>query len=427
MAKKNFEKIYKERIERLTKAYQCKTPDRVPISISSSHFTARYAGLTFHEYCYDFEKNKKAVLKFASDFDVDSIDRGLPAQGSIYFVLALSKDHPDIAPFLRFWSGPMHDILQDKYGKWPGRELPLDSHFQFTIPQDEEFMSVEDYEKLIKDPIDFLNGTILPRFSKNLEKPASAKAYGTLMKIGMEICREQAYNEQLKFELKKLGFGSPFPRVGHYYSPLDFIADHLRGIAPLIKDLYRIPKTVKQAIDALAPLITQWALTSSKIPEELKTTDSPMATAFATTHLNAMLPPKLFEEFYWDPFKKIINELIKVGVRPSAFLEGDFTPFLEYLLELPKGQFIARFERLTPDIRAAREVLGDHMCIVGGLPTSLILTGTPAKVEEYVKKLLEDVKDPGGFILSSGVGIPPDSKPEALRAAIEAVQKYGWY
>ena len=427
VVQKHFDEIYRERMERLTKAYQCKTPDRVPISISSSHFTARHAGLTFQEYCYDFDKNKKAVLKFANDFDVDSISGGLPAQGSIYFVLALSKDHPDIAPFLRFWSGPMHDILQDKYGKWPSRELPPDSHFQFIIPSGEEFMRVEDYEKLIGDPIDFLNGTILPRFSKNLEKPASAKAYGTLIKIGMEICREQAYDEQLKLELRKLGFGSPFTRVGHYYSPLDFIGDHLRGITGIIKDLYHIPKTVKQAIEVLTPLITEWALTSSKMSEASKTTDLSMASAFATTHLNAMLPPKLFEEFYWEPFKKIINDLIKAGVRPSALLEGDFTPFLKYLLELPKGQFIARFERLTPDIREAREVLGDHMCIVGGLPTSLLLTGTPTEVKEYVKKLLEDVKEPGGFILSSGVDIPPDSKPGNLRAAIEAVKKYGWY
>ncbi|MEM2703477.1 MAG: hypothetical protein QXR45_09980, partial [Candidatus Bathyarchaeia archaeon] len=177
--KKDFEELYRERIERLVKAYLCKTPDRVPISISSSHFVARYAGLTFHEYCYDFNKNMKAALKFAKNFDADSIDVGLPRQGSIYFVLAFFKDHPDIAPYLRNWSGPMHDILADKYGRWPGRELPSDYHFQFIFPTEEEFMKVEDYEKLIRDPISFLNETIFPRFSKNLEKPASAKAYGT--------------------------------------------------------------------------------------------------------------------------------------------------------------------------------------------------------------------------------------------------------
>ncbi len=67
------------------------------------------------------------------------------------------------------------------------------------------------------------------------------------------------------------------------------------------------------------------------------------------------------------------------------------------------------------------------MCIVGGLPTSLFLTATPVEAEEYVKKLLEDVKEPGGFVLSSGVALPPNAKPENLKAIIEAVKKHGWY
>jgi uroporphyrinogen-III decarboxylase len=424
---KDFEEVYRERIERLVKAYQCKTPDRVPISLSANHFAARYAGLTFHEYCYDLSKNMKAALKFAKDFDADSIDVGLPRQGSIYFVLALFKDHPDIAPFLRNWSGPMHDILADRYGRWPGRELPPDYHFQFIFPTEDGFMKTEDYEKFIRDPISFLNETIFPRFSKNLEKPDSAKAYGTWIKIGMQIHREQAYNRQLARKLRKLGFGSPFAHVGYFYPPLDFIGDHLRGLIGIIKDLYLIPETVRKAVDAITPLITELALQTSKPPEELRTADSPLVTAWSTTHLNSMLRHELFEEFYWEPFKKVINELIKENVKPSVLFEGDFTPFLEYLLELPKGQFIALFEKLTPDIRKAREVLGDHVCIVGGLPPLLFLAGTPSKVEEYVKNLLEDVKEPGGFVLSNNVELPPDSRPENIKAAIEAVKKYGWY
>lgn len=430
MAEKKYpEEIYRERMERIVKTYQCKTPDRVPISVSASHFMARYAGITFHEHCYDFEKNKMAVLKFAKAFDVDLTGWGLPRLGSIYLVMALSKDQPDVAPRLRFCSGPVHDILQDKYSKWPGRELSQDSHFQFTIPRGEEFMSVEEYSKLIEDPLDFLNGTILPRMCRNLEKPASAKAYGTLIKLGMELSREQAYMAQLSLELRKLG-GYPLIPSGNYYAPLDFIGDLLRNPVGVMIDLYRIPETVKQAVEVLTPIITKWALLSSKMSKDisgLKATGSPILTAWAALHLDDMLPPKLFEEFYWEPLKKIINELIKAGVRPSAFFEGDFTPFLEYLLELPKGKFIARFEKLTPDIRKAREVLWDHTCIVGGLPTSLFLTVTPVEVEEYIKKLLEDVKEPGGFVLSSGVELPPDAKPENLKATIEAVKKHGWY
>jgi uroporphyrinogen-III decarboxylase len=55
------------------------------------------------------------------------------------------------------------------------------------------------------------------------------------------------------------------------------------------------------------------------------------------------------------------------------------------------------------------------------------MAGTPAKVDEYIKELLVDLKPGGGFIMSPDVSIPYTTKPENVKALGDAVKKYGVY
>jgi uroporphyrinogen-III decarboxylase len=65
---------------------------------------------------------------------------------------------------------------------------------------------------------------------------------------------------------------------------------------------------------------------------------------------------------------------------------------------------------------------------MGGPPASLLIGGTPTKVWEYMKSLLDDLKPGGGFVVNPAVsGIPDDAKPENVRAMTDAVLKYGVY
>ncbi|MDI3497624.1 uroporphyrinogen decarboxylase family protein, partial [Archaeoglobus sp.] len=91
-----------------------------------------------------------------------------------------------------------------------------------------------------------------------------------------------------------------------------------------------------------------------------------------------------------------------------------------------KKKVVGVFEKTDP--RKVREVLGDHVILVSGPPNSLLIGGTPQKVEEYMKSLLEDCKE-GGMMVYPGVdgGISRDARPENVKAVIEAVKKYGRY
>ena len=116
--------------------------------------------------------------------------------------------------------------------------------------------------------------------------------------------------------------------------------------------------------------------------------------------------------------------LIERGATPCMFFEGNFTGRLEYLLEFPKGKMLARLD--TTDIYRAKEVLKDHVCIQGNVPSSLLQAGTVDDVKSYCKKLIDTVGKGGGFILSPRSSTD-EVNPANLRAMIDFTQEYGVY
>ena len=76
--------------------------------------------------------------------------------------------------------------------------------------------------------------------------------------------------------------------------------------------------------------------------------------------------------------------------------------------------------------RTEIQILGSKFCIQGNVPSSLIVTGTPADVKERCRKLIEDCGEGGGYILGPGC-IPDKPKLENVRAMMAAAKEYGIY
>ena len=87
-----------------------------------------------------------------------------------------------------------------------------------------------------------------------------------------------------------------------------------------------------------------------------------------------------FERFYWPQYKALIEGLADAGIRPTVGYEGRWDQRLHYLTELPKGKHAGWFDRT--DIFKAKEVVGDIMCICGGMPDSLLQGGAPEQVRD---------------------------------------------
>ena len=73
--------------------------------------------------------------------------------------------------------------------------------------------------------------------------------------------------------------------------------------------------------------------------------------------------------------------------------------------------------------KIAREILGDHMCILGDVPPQLLAFGKPEEVREYVHGLCRDI-GPTGYIVASGCDIPTNARPENVKAMCDAANSY---
>ena len=106
------------------------------------------------------------------------------------------------------------------------------------------------------------------------------------------------------------------------------------------------------------------------------------------------------------------------------FTEGSYTSRLERLRDVPKGKVLYHFE--TVDMNKAKEVLGDVACISGNVPVSLLTTGSPQRVKDYCKMLIDVVGKGGGLIMDASATIG-EAKPENIKAMMEFTKEYGVY
>jgi uroporphyrinogen-III decarboxylase len=74
----------------------------------------------------------------------------------------------------------------------------------------------------------------------------------------------------------------------------------------------------------------------------------------------------------------------------------------------------------------AKKILGNVSCIVGNVPSSIVMTGTAAQVKNNCRKLIEDCAPGGGYILAGGASIDKGEVAN-LKAMMEAAYEYGIY
>jgi len=404
---KSAQELAKERLARIEAAINLQEPDRVPLSGIGGDIIPAYAGITQQEYCYDYDKAIKAIEKYLKDFPFDWPSAMIPGLAGRIFSVAFSE-FQETAPFVTSITGPMHNVLGDKYYRFPGNEIDENCSPQFIGGT---FMEPDEYDLLIENPVKFIAETVLPRVCQNLAHPR--QAMNTWVKLGMEFNRFSFAAREIGKVYAQLGYPS-IPQ-GQSYAPLDIIGDFLRNIDGVVLDIHRYPEKVKAAAQALVEPIVNHSLSFKKRGAKL---------AFIPLHLNEYLSPKLYKEFYWPTLKEVIIKLFEEGIKSYVFFEGYHDVHLETILELPKGWGIAYFEKT--DIVKAKKILKGHTCVMGGIPISLLVGGTPAKIKEYIKNLLEEAKAGGGLILAPSIGTAPADTPlENLSALIEAVEKYG--
>ncbi len=412
---KSPEELYKEREKRVNDAIQLKVPDRVPFFPITELYAAKHTGMTLEEAFYNADKWFAAMKKTVIDLE------------------------PDIFwPFGIFTSGQAYEAVDFKQIKWPGHGVSPNHTFQYV---EGEYMKADEYDAFLNDLSDFTIRTYLPRVCGTLEPlktlpplnimlfgyfglpaatalivPEVVDAFKSLYQAGIEAKKwNDAYDAFVK-ETEALGF--PASAAGAALAPFDVISDLLRGMRGTMLDMYRQPDKLLEALERIMQTQSQFAVSGAKA--------SGNPRVFIPLHRGAdgFLSLEQFKTFYWPTLKRLILALIDEGLTPCPFWEGCYNTRLECLAELPKGKVLGCFD--TTDLKRAKEILGDTMCIAGNMPVALLQVGTPQQIKDYAKNLINVVGKGGGFIMSSRA-VMGGCEPALVKVWADFTREYGVY
>jgi uroporphyrinogen-III decarboxylase len=411
------------REKRLDDALNLRKPDRVPVAPLVVHYyPTRIKGISNKEAMYETEKTTKAWEEAAIQHNWDVA-----------------------VPFGALRPARPLEILGLKQFKWPGGGLRDNQPFQWV---EDEYVRAEEYDEMLTDPNGFAVKKLWPRISDTLgpvsglaemptppllflsnayslpefmgdvlSQPSMTELLKKMLALAEAHSREKALRIRYTREMMALGFPVSYGAIT--FPAFDWIADTLRGMKGSMLDMYRVPEKLLAAVDLFTPLTIGGCLMAAE--------EAQNKGVFIPMHRGAagFMSNKQFAKFYWPCFKALLLGLIDAGLTPMPLFEGDYTPRLEFLQELPPKKILGHFDQV--DRKKAKKLIGDTMCFWGNVPASLMCTGTPKQIKDDVKELIDIFGDNGGLIIDCSMGIPDEAKPENVQALTEVVQEYRVY
>lgn len=290
----------------------------------------------------------------------------------------------------------------------PGYHLGDDELWQL---EEQEIMRVEDYDFIIQNG---WTAYIQMAYARLVEKgmPVPVEQFGK--RLGEAFTREM--KDMDAWEAMGVptlyGFGPFIPLEGFRFT---------RSFEALIADLFRRPEKFMAAVEAC--LDEQIPLGIKNFNEVRRQKRWGYFSLQIGQTTGCMLSPRQFNKFFWPYEKRLIHALVEAEITPWLHCDSNWTPYLEYFLELPRGSVVLDLDGMT-DIWKAKQVLKNHMCVAGDVPAALLKLGTPEEVTAYCRKLIDIVGDGDGFILSSGCSVPVDARLENVRAMVDTAKNY---
>ncbi len=128
-----------------------------------------------------------------------------------------------------------------------------------------------------------------------------------------------------------------------------------------------------------------------------------------------------WEEFGFIHTKELVKNLKKTKVKIFLHVCGNVIDRVDSFAELGVDG-ISVDEKV--DLAEARKIVGNKVCLIGNVSPTNIATKTPEEIREETKACIEKAGKEGAFILSGGCQIPPEGKPENIRAMVEVAHNY---
>jgi len=344
--------------ERVWAAINLKECDRVPAGLPLTWFAARHAGLTMAEFSNNCEANARAAVKTYQDL------------GGF-----------DLIPMLGFSPVLMGAMMPMKQ-KFPGKELPPDSIIQY---HEQEIMKPDEYDIVIGKGWRYYEAEyIIPRTHPEFTGPSGERKLRNKQKEAEKAAAKAlpSFSEAVTFD-------------GVMALPPFETLSMARSFSPFLLDLYRRPDRVIAVMDVMMVEIID-ALSS-----RLKASKKPFGNCAISRSASTFISPAQFQRFVFPYVKQLADLYMSHDLTMVFHLDQAWLKFLPLFRELPEGKYVLELDGAT-DIFEAKKIVGDRMCLMGDVPARLFKLGTKHEVEQYCRKLIDNVGRGSGFILSCG-------------------------
>jgi methylmalonyl-CoA mutase cobalamin-binding domain/chain len=364
--------------ERMLAAISLEAVDRHPVFPILITSAPRLYGITQGEAWRDHEVAREAVIRCYEEFGYD-----IASKPNYYYPMLPGK----------FCGAPVRNLI-------PGRQLPEDALYQID---ERVLFPREDYDKIAALG---WNG-----YWEEYYESMSGKSWDKL--VAMQQLSNQFYVDDTKICEERgvpISLGAPVDSVLMAFSLC-------RTLVEFTRDLYEVPDKVEAAMQACCDDLIANAIQVCR--------NNGKMSAFIVLERGSgfYYPLELFERFEWPFLQRYVDAFISEDILPWMHLDTDWSINLPYFLKLPRGKCVCDLDGTT-DIFHAKEVLRDHMCISGDVPAALLTLGEPGEVEAYCKRLIDEVGDGGGFMLTTGCECPINVRRENLKAMVDTGRDY---
>jgi hypothetical protein len=358
-------------LTRILQAVALERPDRTPVVLEYSGFAAYVTQTPMAEFLASPAKNLETMIQaYRLIGEGDAINYG------------------------SFWP---YNLCYDFMSKVrvPGVDLPDNEMWQVV---ETELMTPADYDRILDDGWpqffrEFMSERILNDVPAHYLPPNRKSA---------DVINAWRAN------------GIPVLSGGDVTTPIELLCG-ARSLIQFADDLFEIPDKLAAVMDAMVPHLAAGGI------RRAKKLGYPLVWVGGWRSAPCLLSQQMWNRFVWPYFRKLVLAVVDAGLIALLHLDSDWTRELERFTELPRGKCIMALDGET-DIFKAKEILGDHMCLMGDVSASMLFLEEPEAVYDYCTELIRKL-GPQGFILQSGCDIPANAKLENVRAMVAAATR----
>lgn len=367
------------RRERVTKAKQFETPDRVPVIPAIAHrLLIPKTGVSFHDYYRDPETMLRTQI-LAQKWLLENI-------------------RTDAYSITGAWTGAWTDFQNT----FEAGSLGVQIHFPGDdIPWVGEGWVKSDDDLKTLEAIDYVHSGINAQQVKFRRRMI-----------------EVAEKYPVRFQGGPVFYPGAAPWLTNTSDGPFGVTGDVMGQVEAFMAIYERPDFLREAMRIVTGKMIEWLDFCAQEmglerPIDFSWTDDLAVSLSAESFREFALPFNQQMRFHFDG-------------RASLHMCGRSDHLLEIFCDDLKIDEFQGFGYQVALDRVA-EVMGGRVVLIGNVNPMLIQSGTPEDVRQATRTVIEKLKDKRGLIVQDGSNIPPDAPLENVNAMMDAAELYGRY